>query len=107
VNHFDADADYANRLLGEIEADLQAKRLGFALPLQLAPIDVLTSAIRRACKGGFGLWQDPPPVAAKGKAATHLYEINLLGLSALGSGPDDAARKWREAVLSRHQEAEA
>lgn len=91
---------HAATLDGLIEADLADRRACFAEPLRHAPLDVLLDAVRQACTGGFGIWTEPDQPATH-RPATHLFEIHLLGLTATGASPAEAARNWRHAVLAQ------
>jgi hypothetical protein len=100
--------------LRDVEAwlaeDQHRRRAAFVLAVAEAPLDVLVDAIRTACLRGFGLWQEPPkpqPGRSPLRPATHLYEINLFGISGVGHDVTEAARSWRRAALNSLSEGMA
>lgn len=68
-----------------------------------SPTDVLLAAIRAECTAGGGLWMEPQPTAPapdRIRHATHLFEIQLFGQSAVGFDADHAAQNWRKVALT-------
>lgn len=65
--------------------------------------DSLLAAIRAACDVGDGFWMEPNPVTGVNNShrrpATHLYEIQLHGVSATGFSAAEAATHWRTVAL--------
>lgn len=83
------------------DPDLARRCRCFALANRTAPVDRLTAMIRARCQQGEGHWQEPAPGGAHGRPATHLFEVSFLGQSAIGTSPQEAARNWRRAALTR------
>lgn len=54
----------------------------------------LATLLEWFCDQGHGHWQNPV-AAPHSRPATHLVEIDLLGVTATGATPEDAANNWR------------
>lgn len=87
-----------------LAADLDDMRR-LVLAMRNAPIDQLTRTLAVLCRMGNGHWQEPSPGGATGRPATHLYEIQIYGQSAIGTTPEEAARNWRTCALKQIEEA--
>lgn len=67
-------------------------------------LDELVRAIRECCNMGMGTFV--PPQDHAHTPATHLFEIDFLGIHATGFGEFEAARNWRKAAkATQHSEA--
>lgn len=83
-------------------------RAAFVLAYSARPASELVEAIQMLCDLGHGHWQSPGQASAR--PATHLYEIQFMGVSGWGTNPADAARSWRMAarnLLAADQPARA
>jgi hypothetical protein len=95
----DHDAAQTHALTVEalIEAEHAARRAAFLAHMDLAPVDVLVTMIRRLCDAGRGGWTMPTK-GPKHRPATHLHEISLWGVLGVGPTEEEAARNWRTAA---------
>ena len=76
--------------------------------LEHAPLDALVLALEQACRNGFGLWMVPETTdRQKVRPATHLVEIQVLGVQGVGLTVEEAARNWRRAALNLTQAEDA
>lgn len=90
-------------------AAAQARLLtNFLGPVEHAPLDVLTDALKQACSKGFGDWLVPEDASMRHlRPATHLVEIHVLGVGGTGLTVEEAARNWRRAALATVQGEDA
>lgn len=76
--------------------------------LEHAPLDALVMALQQACRNGFGCWLVPETDADQQiRPATHLVEIQLLGVQGIGLTVEEAARNWRRCALNLTQAEDA
>ncbi|KAB6714306.1 hypothetical protein [Roseobacter sp. TSBP12] len=61
-------------------------------------LDALVRVIRQYCDMGMGTFV--PPQDHAHAPATHLFEIEFLGIHATGFGEYEAARNWRKAAMA-------
>ena len=79
----------------------EAMRRTFAQATRATPLPLLTQMIETTCRAGGGHWQAPSPGGPTGRPATHLYEIQLFGQSAIGTTAEEAAKNWRTCALNQ------
>ena len=93
----------ADDLAALVDGDaLPARRQYLTATADLHP-EALAAAILLACDAGWGCWTPPRPALRENFAsadrhrrpATHLHEIVLLGVTATGATPTEAATHWR------------
>lgn len=75
--------------------------------LEHAPLDVLLMALHQACLNGYGSWLVPTDASTSARPATHLVEIQVLGVQGVGLTAEEAARNWRRAAVNLTQAEDA
>jgi hypothetical protein len=79
----------------------------FVAALDGLGIDTLTVAVRDACARGEGVWIDPTDRHTQARPCTVQHEIEMMGVTAWGAEPEEAARNWlKRARLMIEAEAE-
>lgn len=75
----------------------------FARATRNTPLPMLVKLIAQTCRVGNGHWQEPAPPRAKEsrRPATHLFEIQLFGIHAVGFTDEEAAKNWRNCALAQ------
>lgn len=61
--------------------------------------DALALRLRELCALGHGNWQPPSQGGPFGRPATHLFEVQLLGVTATGTTAPECAHNWRTVAM--------
>lgn len=91
-------------MMAAADADPVSEDLAlFARATRAAPLPMLVKLIAQTCRVGNGHWQEPAPLCAKesGRPPTHLFEIQLFGIHAVGFTEEEAAKNWRNCALAQ------
>lgn len=79
----------------------------FVATLDGLGVDAVAIAVRDACARGEGAWIDPTDEHMHARPCTVQHEIEMMGVTAWGAEPEEAARNWlKRARLMIEAEAE-